>query len=184
MTTVFMDTETLGLPDDAPVWEFAAIRREDDGTETEFHAFFDHDEESPFGLWTDEMPESFVTDYRKRFDYSKALKGGDRAAYVYAATRGAHIVGAVPSFDTIRLNKLLHRYSISTPWHYHLCDIENVVVGYLAGIGRLCAPPWKSDQLSMFIGVDPAQFPRHTAMGDVLWTRAQWDAVMGRPGNA
>lgn len=31
---VFLDTETLGLDHDAPVWEFAAIRRQASGTET------------------------------------------------------------------------------------------------------------------------------------------------------
>jgi hypothetical protein len=68
---------------------------------------------------------------------------------------------------------------IPDPWHYHLIDVENLVAGYLAARGELIPPPWKSDQLSAAVGVDPNDFGRHTAMGDVLWTRAQWDAVMG-----
>ena len=40
-------------------------------------------------------------------------------------------------------------------------------------------PPWSSDGLSSAVGVDPEQFERHTAMGDVRWVMAQWDAVMG-----
>ena len=37
MSLVFLDTETLGLGLDDPIWEIAAIRREDDGTETRYH---------------------------------------------------------------------------------------------------------------------------------------------------
>lgn len=71
------------------------------------------------------------------------------------------------------------------PWHYHLIDIENVIVGWIrghhafAGSDTPILPPYKSDELSETVGVDPEQFTRHTAMGDVLWVRAQWDHVMG-----
>ncbi|MGC7247264.1 hypothetical protein [Mycobacteroides abscessus] len=34
---VFMDTETLGLDPLAPVWEFAAIRRYENGIEAKYH---------------------------------------------------------------------------------------------------------------------------------------------------
>jgi hypothetical protein len=101
---------------------------------------------------------------------------------VYTATKDAHIIGAVPSFDTIRLSKLLEHcnpHGNSAPWHYHLIDVENIVVGFLAGGEVLMAPPWDSDNLSLAIGVDPQQFQRHTAMGDVQWVKAQYDAVMG-----
>lgn len=40
---VFMDTETLGVHIDAPIWELAAIRRRADGTETELHMFIQFD---------------------------------------------------------------------------------------------------------------------------------------------
>ena len=110
---VFLDTETTGLSLDDDVWEFAAIRREDDGRET------------------------------------------------------AH--GFEPG------------------WHYHLIDVENLAVGYLAGrgdnpapdaIGRHVSLPWDSNALSLAVGVDPDRFARHTAMGDVLWAKAIYDTVM------
>ena len=73
---VFMDTETLGLDINAPIWEFAAIRRSprpeadetmpmfgadpDPWIEEELHLFIQHD---PDG-WLDELPDSFANDYR------------------------------------------------------------------------------------------------------------------------
>ena len=39
----FMDTETTGLGLDDDIWEFAAIVREPDGTETGHHMFIQHD---------------------------------------------------------------------------------------------------------------------------------------------
>lgn len=181
----FLDTETLGLPLQAPVWEFAAIRREPDGQETHYHAFFDHNDFNGAGYFTEDLPDEFRNDYHTRYDHKKALKGGERAAFVYAATAGAHIVGACPNFDTERLALLMRQYEIEPRWHYHLIDVENVVLGYLARHNKLdhtdtidLAPPMKSDWLSHQVGVDPAQFGRHTAMGDCLWVRAQWDAVM------
>lgn len=198
---VFLDTETLGLSIDAPIWEFAAIRRRhvadvepsmfadvpaDEWIEEELHLFIHHD---PDG-WIDDLPDSFADDYRNRFDDGAAFsKQG--AAHSIASFLGGrpHIVGAVPSFDTQRIShQLLAPRGIQDPWHYHLIDVENVVAGYLAGrasrgdVDAALAPftpPYRSDELSAAIGVDPTQFDRHTAMGDVKWVRAQWDAVMG-----
>lgn len=192
---VFMDTETLGLHPDAPIWEFAAIRRTEAGEETQYHFFIDH-----YPLpWYDSLPEQFQQDYRDRYRPSEALTRWHAAEKIIKATRGAHVVGAVPSFDTVRLSKLLNQTGAllppgaDDPWHYHLVDIENVIVGYLMGIGKqmvnhgdldeldmdLIAPPWSSDTLSLAVDIDPADYARHTAMGDVLWVRAQWDSVMG-----
>ncbi|OHU68065.1 hypothetical protein BKG87_22290 [Mycobacteroides chelonae] len=172
---VFMDTETLGLDPLAPVWEFAAIRRYENGIEAKYHCFIDHDP----AFWLDMLPAQFQEDYKARFDVQEALKRADAAEMIHTATDGAHVVGAVPSFDTERLARILNQTGWGAPpWHYHLVDVENVVLGYLAAHGKLLQPPWKSDQLSAAIGVNPNDFDRHTAMGDVLWTRAQWDAVM------
>lgn len=176
---VFMDTETLGLDPDAPIWEFAAIRRAENGGEKEFHCFIDH-----YPLpWFNSLPESFQQDYQARYTPAKAITQFAAAKMIQDATTDAHIVGAVPNFDTERLSKMMRRVGwgmpeYRDPWHYHLIDVENLAVGYLAGRGKLMAPPWKSDALSLAIGIDPEQFNRHTAMGDVQWVKAQYDAVM------
>jgi hypothetical protein len=185
---VFMDTETLGLHPDAPVWEFAAIRRAAAGQQQDYHCFIDHNP-SP---WLYDMPAEFRADYEKRYGVQAARGGGSASALIFDATQGAHVVGAVPNFDTERLSKLLWRnLRLPNPWHYHLIDVENLIVGYLracrtpryprrsAEFTELTEPPWKSDDLSRAVGVDPEQFDRHTAMGDVLWVKAQYDAVMG-----
>ena len=42
----------------------------------------------------------------------------------------------------------------------------------MAGIdwAQACFPQYQK-------GIDAAGFDRHTAMGDVLWTKAQWDVM-------
>lgn len=181
---VFMDTETLGLSVDSPIWEFAAIRRHMDGavvtSERALHLYINHDPEriSP------DLPESFVTDYQTRWkaagDASLITQPDNAADLIveFFADR-PHVVGAVPNFDTERIaHQLLRPRGHVEPWHYHLIDVENLVAGFLAGRSMLMQPPWKSDDLSAAVGIDPELFERHTAMGDVRWAMAQWDAVI------
>ena len=181
---VFMDTETLGTHIDAPIWEFAAIRRSigtiGEVVERELHIFIHH-YAKPWLTGDDALPERFQVDYRERFDAGAAYGKSGAAEVISGFLAGKpHIVGAVPNFDTERISHQLLRPShIPDPWHYHLIDVENVVAGYIAATAFPILPPWKSDELSAAIGVDPEQFDRHTAMGDVQWVRAQWDAVMG-----
>lgn len=112
-------------------------------------------------------------------------------------TLGAHLAGAVVSFDEKRLEKLLRANGVLPAWHYHLIDVENLAAGWLAqwakgpcgppGSARsaenlavaaaIAKPPWDSNVLSRAIGVDPEQFRRHTAMGDAQWARAMHDRV-------
>ncbi len=181
---VFMDTETLGTHIDAPIWEFAAIRRNfgDDGSakEHELHIQIHH-YAPPWLTGADALPEEFASDYRARFNPGLAFGKSGAAETIARFLAGRpHIIGAVPNFDTERIShQLLRPARIPEPWHYHLTDVENLAVGYLAAKGELISPPWKSDALSLAIGVDPERFDRHTAMGDVLWVRAQYDAIMG-----
>lgn len=173
---VFLDIECMGLDQFAPVWEFAAVRRYADGTQQEYHCFIDHD---PV-LWLSDLPDAFRKDYQNRYRPADALTTSKAADLIWNATVDAHVVGAVPSFDTERLMYILLRAGCTkAPWHYHLIDVENLAVGYLAAKGVLPPMPWKSDQLSAAIDVDPGLFKRHTALGDVLWCMAQYDAVMG-----
>jgi hypothetical protein len=179
-----MDTETTGLSLDDDIWEFAAIRREPDGSTKTAHLFLEHDTQK-----CQRLPEPFLADHQARFPSSHtAAWHPDVVSMKYAAqeiaqiTAGAHVVGAVPNFDTERLALLLGRNGWVPEWHYHLIDVENLAVGYLSSL-RLktsdeLAPPWDSDALSSAVGVDPEHFERHTALGDVLWAMAIYDAVM------
>ena len=90
------------------------------------------------------------------------------------------MIGCNPGFDldSLRLAYLLRCNGFEPAWHYHPIDISSMAKGWLAAAGRLPSPPWKSDQLSLALGVDPADYPRHTAMGDARWCQAQYDAVL------
>lgn len=170
---VFMDTETTGLSLDDDIWEFAAIRREEDGTETEHHLFIQHAATKCVRL-----PESFYLDHRTRYNPFEAVRRGAAAEAIDQVFAGRpHVVGAVPNFDTERLAKLLSRFALVPQWHYHLIDVENLAVGYLAAKGMHASLPWDSDELSRLMGVVVPEAERHTAMGDARWAKALYDKV-------
>lgn len=113
-------------------------------------------------------------------------------------TTGAHLVGAVVSFDEKRLEKLLRANGVMPAWHYHIIDVEALAAGWLMNLAHgpcgppgslraaenleafaaIATPPWDSDELSNAIGIDPSLFHRHEAMGDAMWARAMYDRVM------
>jgi len=175
MTAIlFCDTETTGLALHDDIWEFAAIRRETDGTETEHHLFIDHDERKCRAL-----PDSFRADHERRWPRDADVTTRPEAArIIHQLTQDRpHIVGAVPNFDTERLSIMLRMYEFEPNWHYHLVDVENLAVGWLAARGHAVALPWDSDAISAACGVMVPIEERHTAMGDARWARALYDAV-------
>jgi hypothetical protein len=184
---LFLDTETTGLTLEDDIWEFAAIRRESDGSQFEHHYFLQHDTQKCVRL-----PEAFLADHQLRFPASHDGKWHPdtirpwRLAEVLGQLTDdrPHVVGAVPNFDTERLERLAAREKYPAPrWHYHLIDVETLAVG------RLCAEPinpielpWDSDDLSRACGVEPpGEGERHTAMGDARWAMRLYDAIMGGP---
>ena len=181
---VFMDTETTGLDLADDIWEFAAIRREPDGSEEELHLLIDHDKRK-----CAQLPESFRANHAARWDGTIAVTRADAAVQIQHILRDrAHVVGAVPNFDTERIARLLTRRHLAAPWHYHLIDVENLAVGYLAGLraagggenghdADLPSLPWTSDDLSRAVGVEPPTTERHTAIGDVRWAMAIYDRI-------
>ena len=191
MTTpiVFMDTETTGLSLDDDIWEFAAIRREPDGTETTTHIFLQHSTKK-----CQRLPESFRLDHERRFPnnhtedwHADALKPWAAANIIDRVfTDRPHIVGAVPNFDTERLALLLRANGHEPNWHYHLIDVENLAVGYINGAyagqrDRMpdISLPWDSDVLSSYLGVSVPEEERHTALGDARWAMRLYDAITG-----
>lgn len=190
---IFLDCETTGLDPDDPIWELAAIRRDPDGTCTELNVFVDHDVRS-----AEKLPDSFRRDHDRRYDPAAAVSPARLVGLVldlFAAPvdyrERAHVVGAVPSFDTERVGRLIRQGGHDLPWHHHLIDVETLAVGYIVASAReypgsrasdfvaAGMPPFDSDALSDVMGVDPGRFARHTAMGDVRWAMAIYDTVMG-----
>ena len=185
----FCDTETTGLdPDLHEIYEVGLIVREENGEEHEHHWWL------PVDLGMADARALAVGRFHERYPGPKELirrfEFGDEFS---ALTRGAHLVGAVISFDEERLRRLLRSNGACPEWHYHLVDVEALAAGSLAGmnseLGDLLAsspdmftPPWDSEALSRAVGVDPDQFDRHTALGDARWAMAIYDAVMGTEG--
>ena len=189
---VFLDTETTGTgPDDQP-WEIAAIRRDPDGAETELHLLVEHDVRKVLGL-----PREFRIDWATRFDLERAIPRGRAGCklsdLITAADEPPVIVGANPSFDLRMIAPLFEgaRLKLSDLIHYRPVDVGALAYGYLAARAAAGAVddevhdilerglPWSSDELSRALGVDPDDFERHAAMGDVRWVKAIYDRVTG-----
>lgn len=191
----FLDTETTGLHRDRRAWEVGLIVRDlDANTQSEPQRWFIRGEDldlpnaQPIGLviggFYDRHPEYARTtpEGSNRTPVSEARL---MRHYIEPLTRGAHIVGAVPNFDTEVLTAAFARAGIAPSWHYHLIDVEALAVGHLA---RWCmtdgertdlpALPWNSDDLSRMLGVEPAPPElRHTAAGDADWAMRLFDAA-------
>lgn len=174
---LFLDTETLGLDPAAPIWEIGAIRVWPGGFQRHLHVFVDHDPDS----WLATMPQSFQDDYRDRYRVEDAYAPELAIRYLadLIGDDEPFVVGSNPSFDMQRLERLSSLVDGEPlAWHYHPIDMPTLAHGWLVGKGVSPAPPWKSDLISQMIGVDPADFDRHTALGDARWCQAMWRAVM------
>lgn len=187
----FVDTETTGLHHTRQPWDVAVIRREPDGTQIEWQAYLDVDlsEADPFGL--------HVGRFYERHPFGRWLSGREGhlekewwlddgitiTQYVAAGrfariTHGAHIVGAVPNFDTETMAALARDNELLNAHHYHLINVETLIVGFLAGRGEPLTPPWTSDDLFAAVGVTTPEDERHTALGDARAVMRAYDAVM------
>lgn len=180
MRIVFLDTETTGLdPEMHEVWEVGCIVRNTDrnwdeaeyeSTHRWFLPLFNFNQADPFALdigkfweryvWPD--PQQYTKDYMSEW-----------CRMFMQMTNGATIVGAVPDFDTSRLNRLLKRYGYRMFNHYHLVCVENLVAGKFG-----LAPPWKSDDLYEAMGYKIVEENKHTALGDARVCRDIYDLVM------
>lgn len=125
------------------------------------------------------------TRFADDYDHDTALRPDDSIERFARLVEGRHLVGAVPSFDEERLRRLYRRWVDPTatrfPWHYHLIDVEAMMVGYLLGDpeGDWRFPlPWNSEDLSTALGVTPPDKDRHTALGDARWAKAIYDTVI------
>ncbi len=191
MRLAFVDCETTGLdPECHQMWELAVITVEPWDTSGE-----------P-GEWTWQLPVDLGRAdpdglrigrfYERRRQlpalHAEALvrwpsngeHGWDRVCVAEAAHQvaglldGAHLVGAVPSFDAAFIGRWLRSHGQAPTWHYHLIDVEALAAGRTAQ-----APPWDSAALSRSVGVDPGRFERHSALGDARWARALYEATLG-----
>jgi DNA polymerase III epsilon subunit-like protein len=166
VSVVFCDTETTGLdPDWHEIWEVGLISA--DGSEFEWQLAVD--------LGHADARALEISGYYKR--RSRALEDAqDFASRFEELTRHKHLAGNVISFDEERLRKLLRANGACPGWHYHLVDIEALAAGKLG-----LKPPWDSEALSLALGVDPADYDRHSALEDARWAKAIYEAVLSTP---
>lgn len=211
MNVAFVDTETTGLdPERNPIWEIAVIIP--DGPDAGEHvwqqrlpllpskathsvAFFVAGAGWLPVIDSGRVPRSSAnvnrwvldnTRFADDYDHDTALRPDDSIERFARLVEGRHLVGAVPSFDEERLRRLYRRWVDPTatrfPWHYHLIDVEAMMVGFLLGDpeGDWRLPlPWKSDDLSAAIGITPPDKDRHTALGDARWAKAIYERIVG-----
>jgi DNA polymerase III epsilon subunit-like protein len=191
----FVDTETTSLRPDRRAWEIAVIVREPGKEDVEHEWWIPV---ADLDLGNADLMSLKIGRFHERHPQFRSGRatGVDSEPFVMSAiehlTRGAHLIGAVPSFDAEVLGNRMRANGICPSWHYHLIDIEALAVGYLHGRVRGeeadggwanaladVGLPWKSDQLSAALGVEVSDEDRHTALGDARWAMRVYDAVTG-----
>ena len=197
----FLDTETDGVHPGRKVWEVGIIRRAAGGGEREMSFFVDIDLSSAdlFGLNVGKFYERHPIgrEISEGVIAERPMSRAEAAKRIAVWTHKAHIIGAVPNFDTETLAPLLREHGLVPSWEYHLIDVENLAAGWLNAyaarlengegtieqateLRAIATPPWDSEELSRAVGVEPGEFARHEALADAMWARAIFDAVMGR----
>lgn len=186
----FIDVETTGLnPLIHEAWEVGLAVRSDEGTQVSHWLLpvakmqVADLKALEIGAFHQRHPAGYA--YRPDPQNPEGLTDPTVFARDFAAqTLGCHWVGMVPSFDEGWVRGMVIAAGLTHGWHYHLIDVEALAAGYISGRAHSVEapsqhPPWTSHDLSRAVGVDPSDFPRHTALGDVAWAMAIYDAVMG-----
>ena len=184
----FLDFETTSLDDElGEVWEIGLI---DDASSAEYcwlirpKLNFADPNALRIGKYYQRnfiAYEQFGSAYRNVHPEGRSSTNVHRVARELAVLlAGKTVIGAVPDFDFRFGRRFLREHNEIWAAHYHLIDIETLVAGYLLARGENPSLPWKSDDLSRAVGVNPEDFDRHTALGDCRWVRAQYQAVTGQ----
>lgn len=188
----FLDIESDGLRPRRRPWEIAIIRREPDGRQTEWQAFVEINLKSgepkglrvggfydrhPLGRHLSRLsrPGDSDNDGTDPPEVGTGVGGyltkSDAARTVACLTHDALIVGAVPSFDTDVLARLLRKHSLIEAWQHRVRCVQTLTAGHfgreVGGLGD-CAQA---------LGVEHPD--AHTALGDARTAMGIWDAVIG-----
>lgn len=184
----FADAETLSTLYGTQVWEMALllvgegeiigrypwmVRRSDlnldlaDPESLEVNRFHQRHPEGDNYI-PGNRPAPLLFREREVFDELAELTRGRLVAY-----------GSNPAFDKARTEIRAAQLGVELSWHYHPVDLVSMSMGWLDGRGLPYPEPQKSHDFSLALGVDPARFARHTALGDCEWTYAWWRAIKG-----
>ena len=176
---VFLDCETDSLHPARKAWEIGMIRRDgDEQRETSFFVSLNLQSSDPnalaIGRFYDRHPAGRKMSGKPASpgDATPVYSVHDAAKTVMQWTFGATIVGAVPSFDTITLERMLRGEGYLPSWNHRLRCVESMTAGALGeeiGGLRACAE-------ALDIEVDLAG--HHTAIGDARLAMAIYDELM------
>lgn len=198
----WLDCETTGLHADRRAYEVALILRQPDRRDTERSWFIDIEDcdmanAEPIALdvgrfWQRHPQAHLVPLVGTLADVKPDLPQTPPDAQVFREvevlkvvaelTGGrAYVMGSNPSFDTHTLAARMSVYGITPDWHYHPIDVPDRAAGWLAGQGREVPTNEKGDEKSDLIakacGVDPADYERHSALGDCRLFRDLFDVI-------
>lgn len=113
---------------------------------------------------------------------TRLVTSSDYLATVWSSIDGApRLVGSNPGFDDRFVGEWLERQGAQRPWHYHHVDLPSVALGEIITSDlepkeyqQAARAGFKSNDLSRLCGIEPDEYERHTARGDVHWCVAWW----------
>lgn len=196
---VFCDTETTGLSYDKQVWEVAMIRDNPDGT-TERDEFYLDVNVTDFGPFEFSEEAKEYNHWERYYTKSTIVPGEAIRRIDHMFRDRAHFIGMVPDFDANALWKIIRHAEGSRagfPWYYQLIDVDMIALGYFrneynnaarhevgpfktSGWEGLTSLPVDTDAVSKYFDIEISEADRHTAMGDTIWTRKIFYALMGK----
>jgi len=151
---LYLDTEATGVHDTSQIWQLAWLLEVDGATLAERSVLVEHtDAPNPWVLQNTRYVAAMTSDDAVLpLAEAMDLVRGDVTAH--APDHKVFFVGAVPSFDDFRCRRVGN-----PPWHYHLIDIESVIMGRFG----LASPPSLREiaELTGVVNLDP-----HDALAD------------------
>lgn len=164
---IFIDTETTGLSQYThEAYEVAWVGEEGEPERLVLPHTWQHGD--PFAL--------MVGHYFERRIFQEPVAGEEDIDYLHRELTGATLVGSNPGFDANHLTVTFGKFEYDVPWHYRLVNVAEGAM-WLFGWDR---PKGLADVTK---ALREREFeipePDHTAVGDVLTTRAVYFALRG-----
>lgn len=169
----YTDVETFGLESDRhDVFEFGSVKVYPDGREEELHLWLPADvsKASPDALRKNRFFERRVEGYEQH-----GVDGKEGAWRIAEFTSGATLAGNRISFDEGMVSAYLRKHGLCHAWNLYTVDVPTFCAGALGLRGANFNGKTVSELLGVLL---PSDEDRHTAMGDVRWSRRMHEAAI------